>query len=299
MGVLADKLSKALDEKNNVNSYIWKGPKKNVNGQTVQEEVKLVDATPEQLNQFYKHCMSMLYSKDDKNPGRHHLFEIVDEQKRKCNTELFIRWLENRYQRNIPKERPEYKRFLFLQDMLNLVDQPAYKERYGEDLYKINIDSVVSGYPAEFRDITVGDVRDGCLDALGVFDRSHLSLNFITKLGVWFTPQEKKDLEEKDEKTGKNRDRLDVIKERHNLKQNVKLKVSQTGLSYSELRAMLNLKSKRYSELTTEQLITLRSKVLFRFQDEIRYHMRQWNERVKQIEEVADLRGIKLEKVEF
>ena len=45
MGVLADKLSKALDEKNNVNSYIWKGPKKNVNGQTVQEEVKLVDAT--------------------------------------------------------------------------------------------------------------------------------------------------------------------------------------------------------------------------------------------------------------
>ena len=83
------------------------------------------------------------------------------------------------------------------------------------------------------------------------------------------------------------------------MKQNIKLKISQTGLSYSELRAMLNLKSKRYSELTTEQLLTLRSKVLFRFQDEIRYHMRQWNERVKQIVEVADLRGIKLEKVEF
>ena len=28
MGVLADKLSKALDEKNNVNSYIWKVQKR-------------------------------------------------------------------------------------------------------------------------------------------------------------------------------------------------------------------------------------------------------------------------------
>ena len=123
-------------------------------------------------------------------------------------------------------------------------------------------------------------------------------MKFITKLGVWFTDKEMNDLLEKDA-NGNVRNRIDVIKERHNLKQNVKLKVSQTGLSYSELRAMLNLKSKRYSELTTEQLLTLRSKVLFRFQDEIRYHMRQWNERVKHIEEVANFKGIKLEKVEF
>ena len=58
MGVIRDKLNKALEAKSvntNINNYVWRGPKKEVNGKFEQEEIKLIDATPEQLNQFYRH----------------------------------------------------------------------------------------------------------------------------------------------------------------------------------------------------------------------------------------------------
>lgn len=301
MGVIGDKLNKALEAKSvntNINNYVWRGPKKEVNGKFEQEEIKIIDATPEQLNQFYRHCMSMLYSKDKKNPGRYHLLNIVDEQKKKCNIELFIRWIENKYKRNIPNTRPDYPRFLFLQDVRDFLNTPEALEAYPKDKYSDTyIDAVVSNYPEEFSKITISGLMDGCLDSLGVFDKSHLSLNFIIKLGVWFTNSEKKELEERDEKTGKLKDRIDVIMERHRLKANARPRTLQTGLSYAEFRAMLNLKSKKYSELTTDQLVALRNKVLFRFQNEIEYHAFQWEDRIKQIKEVAAAKGISLEKV--
>ena len=132
--------------------------------------------------------------------------------------------------------------------------------------------------PEEFRDVTIENVLDGCLDTLGTFDKRHLSLNFLTKLGVWFTPAELKDLTVKDEVTGKNKDRIKVIIERLRLNPNTQIKVSSKGLSYAELRSMLTLKVKKYSDLTTEQLLTLRNKVLFRFENEIDYHISQWEE---------------------
>lgn len=59
-----------------------------------------------------------------------------------------------------------------------------------------------------------------------------------------FSPQEMKDLMEKDEVTGQVRDRIEVVKERLNLKQPMTLKANPRGLSYSALRSMVNLKSK-------------------------------------------------------
>ena len=57
MTVLGDKLREALSDKaNDVNSYVWKGPK--VNG--VQEEIKLVDAGYVQIRRFYNLCEQML-----------------------------------------------------------------------------------------------------------------------------------------------------------------------------------------------------------------------------------------------
>ena len=130
---------------------------------------------------------------------------------------------------------------------------------------------------------------------MGIFDRRHLSLNFITKLGVWFTQAELLELTEKDPKTGKNKDRLDVIRERLGLKASTKIHVNQgKGLTYTELRAMLTLKSKKYSDLTTDQLLTLRNKVLYRFSDEIDYHISQWEERIEQLEKVANMKGFSL-----
>lgn len=102
------------------------------------------------------------------------------------------------------------------------------------------------------------------------------------------------DLLEKDA-DGNVRNRIDVIKERHNLKSVIKLRPNFKGLRYSELRAMLNMKpAKKYSELTTDQLVVLRDKVLFRFEEEIEFHISQWKEIIRQLEMVANSKGFSL-----
>ena len=230
----------------------------------------------------------MLYSKDKLKPGRYILKDIVKDQIQKCNTELYLRWWENRYQHS---ERKIYPRHLIHQDLKQMLDNNP--DALPKEVWDETPISRVTDIPEEFRDITIANVLDGSIDLLGLFDRRHLSLNFITKLGVWFTPAEMKDLTETDE-VGKTRDRLDVIKERLRLNQNTKIKINCKGLSYTELRATLLLKNKKYSELTVEQLVELCNKVLFRFEEEIDYHISQWLERIRQIKLVANAKGITL-----
>ena len=62
---------------------------------------------------------------------------------------------------------------------------------------------------------------------------------------------------------------------------------------------MLTLRSKKYSDLTTDQLLTLRNKVLFRFEDEIDYHISQWEERIRQLKIVAAEKKINLEETKW
>ena len=114
-------------------------------------------------------------------------------------------------------------------------------------------------------------------------------------MGVWLTDKEMNELLERD-KDGKARNRIDVIKERFNLRKDIKLYPNENGLSYTELRAMLNLKTKKYSDLTTDQLLVLRDKVLFRFEDEVRFHISQWEDIINKIERVAEIKGITLER---
>lgn len=295
MGVLGEKLTQAINEhENNVENFIWKGPKKEVNGVRVQEEVKLIDATPEQLNKFYAHCMSMLYSNDKKNPGRTILLDIIKRQRQKCNAELYLRWLENKYQTNIPDVRKPYPRFLYNSDIREALE--VNKDSIPSEEYaNTPITVLTDGVPMEFRDVTIQDVLLGAVGVLGLFDRSHISLSFITKMGVWLTDKEMNELLERD-KDGKARNRIDVIKERFNLRKDIKLYPNENGLSYTELRAMLNLKTKKYSELTTDQLLVLRDKVLFRFEDEVRFHISQWEDIINKIERVAEIKGITLER---
>ena len=295
MGVLGEKLTQAINEhENNVENFIWKGPKKEVNGVRVQEEVRLMDATPEQLNTFYAHCMSMLYSNDKKNPGRTILLDMIKRQRQKCNAELYLRWLENKYQTNIPDVRKPYPRFLYNSDIREALE--ANKDSIPNEEYaNTPITVLTDGVPMEFRDVTIHDVLLGAVGVLGLFDRSHISLSFITKMGVWLTDKEMNELLERD-KDGKARNRIDVIKERFNLRKDIKLYPNENGLSYTELRAMLNLKTKKYSDLTTDQLLVLRDKVLFRFEDEVRFHISQWEDIINKIERVAEIKGITLER---
>lgn len=125
------------------------------------------------------------------------------------------------------------------------------------------------------------------------FDNKHITFSFILNLGVYLTPSEMKDFEEKDE-NGNTRRKPEVIKERLGLKPTVSLTVKPTGLSFNELRAMINLKAKKYSELTTDQLTALRNKILFKLENEVMYHIQQWTDRKEQIEKVAKERDIEL-----
>ena len=296
MGIMAEKLAAAQEiKKNDIDTFVWKGPKKEVDGKIVQEEIKLKDATDAQLKEFYAHCISMLYSKDRENPGRYTLLTIVQEQRDKCNAELYIRWVENRYKKDNPTHREEIPRCTYQKAIRTILTNN--RDLFDKDkLNEYPISQITNGVPVEFHDVSIAMTQDACLGTLGDFNKKHLSLNFITKLGLWFTPAEMKDLTEKDE-NGKTRDRLDVIRERHGLKPVIRLYINPKGLTYTELRAMLNLKSKsrKYSDLTTDQLVTLRDRVLFFFEQEVEEHIKQWESRIAQLKKVAELRGIDLD----
>lgn len=288
---LGTKLQAALDNKdNNINLYKWKGPKETVNGERVQKVIKLVDATPEQLNEFYKHCQSMLYSTDINNPGRFVLLDIIKDQRERCNTELFLRFLENAY---LTSDRMKIQRFTYMNSIHTFMENN--RDKFPKDkLGNILITSVTKGVPDDFSSLTIDYVLDGCLDRLGSLNRKHITLSFITKLGLWFTPQEKKEFNDEANKTGKTP--VDIVKERCGLNNLINIKINPKGLlNFKEFRAMITLKNKKYSEMTTDQLLTLRNKVLFALEEEVSFHARSWIERMKQIEEVCEARNINLD----
>lgn len=158
---MKEKLTEALEaKKNDLKSFVWKLAR---NSEGVQESIRLVDATPEQLQTFYNHCNSMLYNVDTINPGRYPLLDIISEQRRKCNVELFLRKLESG---QICADGKPYPRHLYIQDLRSYMnshkaDFPANK------LKTISIAACTGGLPREFERISIDEVLDGCLDQLG------------------------------------------------------------------------------------------------------------------------------------
>lgn len=279
MTVLGDKLREALNDKaNDVNSYVWKGPK--VNG--VQEEIKLVDADYDRLKRFYNHCEQMLYNSDTKNPGRLTLLDIVSDQIQRCRAELLIRWL---------RAEKQYTNTRCLEDLRITIKNN--KEILTNETIKVYpIGNILNGIPVEFREVPVSLVMDACLDSLGLFDNSHLTLNFIVKMGLWFTQQEmQKDLYRKDPVTGKAVNRLLVVSKELRLNPSISLKICDTGLSYAEFRSMCRLKRDKYANLTSDQLRLLSSKVLYRFQNQCESQAKQWKDKMEEIKKVAELKG--------
>ena len=285
MTIIRERLEEAMASKKiDVKNFIWKGEKKEVNGVMTQEEIRLIDADEKQLNKFYNHCMSMLYNQDKQNPGRYLLLDIIKDQIARCNCELFLRWLEQE------KGKP---RFTFLSDVRTILDNN--KENI-PDTTNIPISTIVGGCPDEFKEIPINLIIDGCIDRLGYFNKQHITLSFILKQGLWFTQQELKDLTEKNE-DGTTKDRVEVVKERLGLtKPGINLYITPKGLNFAQLKAMISLRSKKYSELTTDQLKTLRNIILFALSDEVRFHINQWEARISQLQEVAKLKDITLEK---
>ena len=285
MSILQERLSQAIaSKKNDINSFIWKGEKREVDGKFVQDEKRLVDCTLEELQRNYDYCKQMLYNENKQKPGRYVLISIIDDQIQRCNCELFLRWLKTENNKD---------RFSFVSEIKRVLD--TADKNILENLNQIPIKAMVSDLPDEYSSLPVNLILDSGLDKLGKFNKQHITLTFILKQGVWFTPEEMKDLTIKDEETGEVRDRLEVVKENLALGNNIPLKITPKGLTYSQLRAMTTLKSKKYSELTTEQLKTLRNRILFALRDDCKFHIKQWETRMKQLEMVAESKGFMLE----
>ena len=61
------------------------------------------------------------------------------------------------------------------------------------------------------------------------------------------------------------------------------------------MRAMLNLKpNKKYMDLTTVQLETLRYKMLFNLEETVKNHISSWEKRMEELELVANYKNFKL-----
>ena len=97
----------------------------------------------------------------------------------------------------------------------------------------------MSGVPTIYERVTIGDLLNACFDKLGAFNKKLLSDKFILSQGIWLTDDEKKELTEY-EADGTMRKWLDVVKERLFLA-NVRLRIDQKGLSYSEFRSLIQM----------------------------------------------------------
>lgn len=213
----------------------------------------------------------MLYNKDKENPGRYVLLNIIKEQREKCNAELFVRWLEK------DKDTPRFVFMSALREFLN--NNPSIDP-------KINsIQMAVGDCPKEFSTLTINNVLAACLDTLGKFSKQHITLTFLLKQGIYLTEN---DLQKIDKNTSK----VDYIRGYLDLKPNINVLINYKGLTLDQMRAMITLHSKKYSELSTTQLEILRNRILFSLEADVRYHISQWEERERQIKLVLKSKGV-------
>lgn len=299
MNTLGDALKKALKSKeNDYSNFIWKGAKKKVNGEYVQESIRLVDMSEKELKNAYNHCERMLHSENVKHLGRYNVLDEVLDQIKKCNIELFLRYCENSYLRNernpISRQNLYYALRKFIENTNKKRLEVGSTEI--EDWSKIPITDATTNLPEEFANLSIAEVLDGCIEYLGAFDKEHITMTFITKMGIWFTKAEENEFKVP---SNSNYDRLPIAKERLKLPEKWPLKLSDKGLTYHEMRAMLTLpKQQRYNDMTTEQLSTLRDKVLLRYMKQVDGHIFSWKRLERQILLVAKEKGFNLDELE-
>lgn len=278
--LLGEKLKNAIDFKNSdLNSFIWKGYKQlDEDGKYKQSEKRLVDMSAEELSICYDHCKTMLFNNDPKNPGRYVVLKLIADQSNRCGAELFLRYLDQ--EKNITRFNLMNMLSTFLTE-----NKDTFKE------VKPVLSDAFSGLPSEYENLPLSLIMDSCLDRLGALNKKHITRTFILKQGIWLTPAESKELVVDDINT----DRLLLIRTNLGLKDIENLYINSKGLNYTQMRAMLGLKpNKKYIDLTTVQLETLRYRILFTLEEEVKKHITSWENRMSQIEQVAEFKKYKL-----
>lgn len=260
-----------------LNEYIWKGPR--VDGE--QKEIRLVDCDLVTLQKYYSHCQQMLHNDNSRNPGRYTLIKIVENQIQCCRAELLIRWLR--------AERGYTYQYCY-EDIQTLVHK--YKTALDQKALETFPIGLLMEVPDEFKRVPVALVLKASMYSLGVLDVTHISLNFLVRLGIYLTqPELQQELFERDPETGKARNRLEIIKEREGLNPALRLECKPDGLSYAEFRQMCKLHKDKYEKFTTAQLKILSEKILYRFQERCERQAKQWEAKAAEIAEVAESKG--------
>lgn len=274
MSELGDKLAKAIEDKeNDINSWVWL---KNNN-----TTVRLLDLDAGELQEVYEHALDMLYHKSNYKFGKYEVRKNIQNMYNSCNAELFRRYISHDTNLDI---------FKTSKDILDYIN--TFKEQNGAT----NDDPITVAFtniPKEFETLTIDDLLRACLDTLYPISRKIVNNQFIMSLGIWFTNEDKKDLTEFDE-NGNLRPWVKVMKERLFIDGGF-FKVTPSGLSYNELRALLNIEDNtRVSVLPTFTLKILRDKILLLLDNNLEYHIKKWITIKSRIEQVADYKGWKL-----
>lgn len=280
--LLGSKMKEAIEKKSlDINSFVWKGEKTLDNdGRFKQVEKRLIDMAGSDLGDCYDHCKRMLFNKDIQNPGRYLVLEIISDQKDRCGVELFLRFIDQEHSLTRFNLMGTITTFLNANKLVFKEVKPIIKDMFG-------------GIPSEYEKLSLNLVMDGCLDRLGAFNKKHITRTFILKQGIWLTPSESKELLVNIQEYPK--ERLEIIRESLNIKDIEKLYINSKGINYTQMRSMLNLKTnKKYIDLTTNQLETLRYRILFNLEENVKEHISAWERRMEEIEMVAAHKNFKL-----
>jgi len=270
----ADTLQSSIEsKKTDINSFTWKY-------QSGKEE-RLMDLSNSELQKCYDHCNNMLFNKSKFNPGKYTIRENIKETYNSCNAELFLRYLISECDIDGIKSN---------RDLLEYIRyQKSEKSLKNTEL----IDTIISGAPDVYKNITIDKLLDACLDKLGILNRKMISNKFILSQGIWLTEDEKRELTEYDSE-GKLRNRMDVIKDRLILN-DVTLRIDSNGLTYAEFRALVKLDPlPKLSSIPTLTLRILRDKILLLLDNDLNYHIAKWEGIKTNIERVAEYKNIRL-----
>lgn len=273
-----DTLNRAIETskeraRTDVNNLVWKYK----NGTSK----RLMDMDQDELQKCYDHCNSMLYSKTKTTPGKYTIKQIINRTYENVNAELFMRYILHEVNLEMFKTNKDLFDFIIAQkSSLNLKDSDY-------------VTTIFTSVPTIFEKVTIDRLLSACFDKLDALNRKIISDKFIVSQGIWLTNEEKKELQEFVD--GKQRDFMDVIKERLILNNSLKLRIDRKGLSYNEFRSLVKLDQyPKISSLPTATLTLLRDKILLLLDYDVEYHIAKWENLMSNIKKVAEKKNFVL-----
>lgn len=273
-----DTLNRAIETskeraRTDVNNLVWKYK----NGTSK----RLMDMDQDELQKCYDHCNSMLYSKTKTTPGKYVIKQIINRTYENVNAELFMRYILHELTLEMFKTNKDLFDFIIAQkSSLNLKDSDY-------------VTTIFTNVPTIFEKVTIDRLLSACFDKLDALNRKIISDKFIVSQGIWLTNEEKKELQEFVD--GKQRDFMNVIKERLILNNSLKLRIDRKGLSYNEFRSLVKLDQyPKISSLPTATLTLLRDKILLLLDYDVEYHIAKWENLMSNIKKVAEKKNFVL-----